>query len=134
MPTATTQTAPPPGGIFDALRSFMATWVAVIKTRVDLISVEIEEQRAWLEHLMLLAVAATFCISLGLVVFTLFVVMLFWESYRLWVLGGFALLYLGGGLFLAMKVKGILKNRPKMFSGTTEELTKDYVRLQQQAP
>lgn len=112
----------------------MATWVALIKTRVDLVSAEIEEQRAWMEQLMLLAVAATFCVALGLVVFTLFIVMLFWESYRLWVLGGFALLYLGGGIILTTKVRGILKNRPKIFSATAAELTKDYTSLQRQAP
>src|SRR5688572_33000089 len=98
--------APPPAGVVDTIRSFMATWVAVIKTRVEILSVEIEEQREWLEHLMLMAVAAGFLVSLGLVMLTIFIVVLFWETNaRLWVLGGFVVLYLGAGfgLFLALR-------------------------------
>jgi uncharacterized membrane protein YqjE len=134
MPTATTQSTPPPPGLLDALRSFLGTWVAVIKTRVDIISTEIEEQRAWMEHIIFLAIASMFCLSLGLVILTLFVVMCFWESYRLWVLGIFAVLYLGGGLTLALKLKNRMKSRPRIFSSTSEELAKDYSKLQPHAP
>src|SRR5687768_18129718 len=91
----------PPTGVIDSIRSFLASWVAVVKTRVEIISVEIEEQREWLEHLILMALAALFCISLGLILLTLFFVVLFWETDgRMWGLGGFAVLYLGGGIGL----------------------------------
>src|SRR5688500_19344276 len=92
MPTGSSAGAPPLGGVVESIRSFMASWVSVIKTRVEIISVELEEQREWLEHLVLMAVAAMFFISLGLMLTTLFVVVLFWNTdARLWVLGGFSL-------------------------------------------
>lgn len=136
MPTATTQSAPPPAGIFDSLRSLAATWVALLKTRVDIVSTELEEQREWMQQLLILAVAATFLLALGLVVVTLFVVMLFWEDpqHRLIVLGAFSVLYLGGGLALALTLRKRLKGRPRIFTTTSEELTKDYTRLQRSAP
>lgn len=121
--------------MIDTLRSFLATWVAVVKTRVEIISVEIEEQREWLESLILLAVAALFCISLGLILLTLFVVVLFWETdARRWVLGGFAGLYLlgGGALWLTLRAK--MKAKPKLFSATAAELGKDYASLQPRSP
>src|SRR4051812_22038727 len=96
MPDSTAST-PPPGGIVDSIRSFLASWVAMIKTRVEIVSVELEEQREWIEQLMLLALAALFCLSLGLILLTLLIVVLFWDSHPLWVLGGFAFLYLGAG-------------------------------------
>ena len=77
MPTESSAGAPPPGGVVESIRSFMASWVAMIKTRVEIISVEWEEQREWLEHLSLMAVAAMFFISLGLMLTTLCVVVLF---------------------------------------------------------
>ena len=73
-------TSAPPTGVVDSIRSFLASWVAVVKTRVEIISVEIEEQREWLEGLILMALGALFCISLGLILLTLFVVVLFWET------------------------------------------------------
>ena len=54
-------------GIMDSIRSFLASWVAVVKTRVEIISVEIEEQREWMEQLLLLAVAAAFCLAVGMI-------------------------------------------------------------------
>ena len=136
MPTATTQNTPPPAGIFDAFRSFVATWVAVIKTRVDIVSTELEEQREWMQRLIILAVAATFCLSIGLVVFTLFVVMIFWDDprWRLVILGAFSLLYLGVGIALVFMLRNRLKSRPRIFSTTAEELTKDYANLQRTTP
>ena len=125
----------PPSGIVDSIRSFLASWVAVVKTRVEIISVELEEQREWLERLILLAVAALFCVSLGIILLTLFVVVFFWETdAREWVLGGFAALYLAGGLMLWLNLKQKLKSKPRIFSATAAELSKDYSALQPKTP
>ena len=135
MPTGSSAGAPPPGGVVESIRSFMASWVSVIKTRVEIISVELEEQREWLEHLVLMAVAAMFFISLGLMLTTLFVVVLFWNTdARLWVLGGFSLLYLGVGIGLFLALKSKMKSKPKLFASTASELGKDYATLQPRTP
>ena len=119
----------------DSIRSFLATWIAVVKTRVEIVSVELEEQREWLEYLVLMAVAATFLVSLGLILLTLFIVVLFWETdARLWVLGGFAVLYLGGGVGMALALRAKMKSKPKLFASTAAELGKDYATLQPRTP
>ena len=114
----------------NSVRSFMASWVALLRTRLEILSLEIEEQREWMEHIVLLTIASLFCVSFGLLLLTLFVVVLFWENYRLWVLGGFALLYLGGGLALVLSLRRKSRNRPRIFSTTTTELAKDHSCLQ----
>jgi len=130
-----TSASAPPTGVMESVRSFLASWVAVVKTRVEIISVEIEEQREWLLHLILMAVAALFCISLGLMLLTLFVVVLFWETDgRLWVLGGFAALYLVGGVVLWLSLRKKIKSKPRIFSTTAAELSKDYATLQPKTP
>ena len=127
--------APPPAGVVDTIRSFLASWVAVVKTRVEILSVELEEQREWLEHLLLMAVAAGFLISLGLIMLTIFIVVLFWETdARLWVLGGFVLIYLGSGIGLYFALRTKIKNKPKLFASTANELGKDYAALQPRTP
>jgi uncharacterized membrane protein YqjE len=135
MPTGTSAGAPPPAGVVESIRSFLASWVAVLKTRVEIISLEIEEQREWLEHMILMAVAAGFLVSLGLVMLTFFIVVLFWETdARLWVLGGFVLLYLGAGIGLFLALRAKIKSKPKMFASTAAELGKDYSALQPRTP
>ena len=131
---ASPASSPPSTGIVDSIRSFLASWVAVLRTRVEIISLELEEQREWLERLILMALAALFCISLGIILLKLFIVVLFWETARLWVLGGFAALYLGGGAVLWMMLRQKLKAKPRLFSATSAELGKDYSALQPKAP
>jgi uncharacterized membrane protein YqjE len=120
--------------VVDSIRSFLASWVAVIKTRVEIVSLEIEEQREWLESLILMAVGALFCLSLGLILLTLLIVVIFWESHPLWVLGAFSFLYLACGTALALTLRQKLKDKPKIFSSTASELGKDYAALQPRTP
>jgi len=131
---SSSSSASPSPGILDAIRSFLASWVALAQTRVELLSLEIEEQREWLEYILIRSLAALFFISLGLVLLTLFVVMCFWESYRLWVLGSFALIYLGAGIGLALVLRSKARTRPKLFENTAAELGKDNSHLQPGRP
>jgi uncharacterized membrane protein YqjE len=92
---ATSRTAPgasngrPTPGVMDSIRIALGTTARMIRTRLEIISTEIEEQREWLQNLVILAVTGLFCISMGLVMVTLFVVALFWESHPVAVLGVF---------------------------------------------
>ena len=112
----------------------MATWVAILRTRVEIISTELEEQREWLEQLVIYGVAALFLLSFGLLLLTLFVVMMFWESHRLLVLGIFAALYLLGGVAAVLAFRNKVRNKPKLFAATSEELAKDHAYLQPENP
>jgi uncharacterized membrane protein YqjE len=134
MATGSPGNAAAAGGMMDTIRSFLASWVAVIKTRIEIVSVELEEQREWLEQLVLLAVAALFCLSLGIILLTLFVVVLFWDKYPLVVLGAFTVVYLGTGAGLWFALKQKLKHKPRLFAATATELGKDYAALQPRTP
>ncbi len=116
-------------GVMDSIRTTVATTAKLIRTRLEIISTELEEQREWMQNLLLLAVAGLFCVCMGLVMLTLFVVALFWESHPVAVLGGFAGLYLAVGAWAVIAFRGKLHSRPKLFQITTEELAKDEAQL-----
>jgi uncharacterized membrane protein YqjE len=134
MPAATA-TAPrnldsrPAMGVMDSIRTALATTARLVRTRLDIISTELEEQREWLQSLMLLAVTGLFFVSMGLVLVTLFVVVLFWETHRVAVLGGFSALYLGVGIWAILTFRNMLHKRPKLFTTTTQELARDEAQL-----
>ena len=133
MATASTEGATAPVGILDAARMLLATWVGLIKTRVEIISTELEEERDRLEEMFFLAVASMFCLSLGVVLLTLLIVLLFWENYRLAVLGGFSALYILAGLGAVWLLRKKAKIKPRLFNTTMDELAKDHEKLKVKA-
>jgi len=118
-----------PSGLIATVRSWLATWVALLKTRLELLSADLEEQRQSLSKIVLLGVASIFCLSFGLLLLTLFIVVCFWDTHRLAVLGGFTLLYLGAGVSAAVVMRNQVKNKPKFLATTLAELSKDYKHL-----
>jgi uncharacterized membrane protein YqjE len=68
-------------------------------------------------------------VGMGIVLVTLFVVMLFWESHPAAVLGGFSALYLGVGIWAVLTFRNMMHKRPKLFATTTQELAKDEAQL-----
>jgi len=128
-PGATVGSSQPALGVMDSIRTGLATTARLVRTRLDIISIELEEQREWLQSMVLLAVTGVFCVSIGLVIFTLFIVALFWESHPLAVLGGFSALYLGVGAWAVVTFRSKMSARPKLFTTTSGELLKDEAQL-----
>jgi len=113
----------------DSIRTTLSTTAKLIRTRLEILSTELEEQREWMQHLVLLAVAGLFFVSMGLVMLTLFVVALFWESHPVAVMGAFAGVYLAVGIWAMLTFRSKIKVRPRLFQTTTEELAKDEAQL-----
>ncbi|MEO8441401.1 MAG: phage holin family protein, partial [Betaproteobacteria bacterium] len=90
------------GGLFGSIKKLVATLVEVAHTRLQLLANEIHEERVRLQQLWLLAILAIFFFALGVFLATLFVILLFWDSNRILVMGGFAGLYLVIGITLAV--------------------------------
>jgi uncharacterized membrane protein YqjE len=60
---------------------------------------------------------------------TVFIVVVFWDSYRLQVLGGLTLLFLIAGLLVWNTLRSMAQERPKLFSTSLAELSDDIDRL-----
>ena len=119
------ETKAPAGGLLASLQRLLATLLDIVQTRVAIVATEFEEERVRLRELVVFGFVALFFVNLGVVLFTLLVVMLFWESHRLYVMGGFALLYLGVGVVAGISLRHRLKSRPRLFATTLAELAKD---------
>jgi len=103
----------------------MATLLEILQTRVEIVANEFEEERIRLRELVVFGILTLFFVSVGLTLATLFVVALFWDTHRLAVLGGVALLYLGLGGLAAILLYRRLKSRSRLFSTTLSEFEKD---------
>ena len=103
----------------------MATLLEILQTRVEIVATEFEEERLRLRELVVFGILTLFFVGVGLTLLTLFIVVLYWDSHRVAVLGGVAILYLGLGGLTGIILYRRLKSRPRLFAATLSELTKD---------
>lgn len=117
------------GGLFDSLRALAATLVATGQTRLELLSTEIEEERVRLGAILLWALIALFCAALCVVLAALWVVVFFWDTHRLLVLGVLVFLFLLGAMLAGLVALGKAKTKPRLFATSIRELSKDREQL-----
>jgi uncharacterized membrane protein YqjE len=108
-----------------ALGRIGATLVAMVHTRLELAAVEAQEEAQRLLGYLAWTLMAVF-LAAGAVLFAaLFVVLVFWDSYRLLAVGGMAGLFALAGLAIMTKVRANFASRPPMFAATLNELRND---------
>jgi len=115
----------PHPGLLAALRRLAATAVDLLRTRGELLATEIEEERARLVRLIVLAVIAGFFLAIGVITLTIFIILVSWDRHGLLVAGVLAAIYLGIGMVSAFGVRKLAQERSKLFSASLAELRKD---------
>jgi uncharacterized membrane protein YqjE len=116
-------------GLLGSIRKLATTLVGVLQTRLEIFSTELEEAKLQLGQLLMLGLVAVFCLGLGVALLTVFFVVLFWDSYRLPVLGVMSGLFLVLGIFAALTLRAKSAESTRMFSSTLAELSKDREQL-----
>jgi len=111
--------------LLESLRNLAKTFVALVQTRVEIFASEIDEERARLARIAVLAVVAAFCLGLGVVLFVLLIAVVFWENNRLLAIAVLAGFFVFGGLVALLALRSAVRQRPKFLSATLAELRKD---------
>lgn len=108
-----------------SLRSFAEGLLASVHDRIELLSLELQEEKQrliqvfiWISVLVFLAILATVFASLVLVV-------LFWETARVAVVSSLAGAYVAALVAVAVSFRRYLAHQPKPFAATLNELKKD---------
>jgi len=122
--------ADPPGvsrqsGLLAALRRLAATAVGLLQTRIELLATELQEERARVFRVLVLACAAGVFLALGVVALTFFIILLAWDTHRVLAAGLLTAAYLGIGALLAFNARAAAREKSKLFSASLAELRKD---------
>lgn len=112
-----------------SIRQLLSTLASVAATRLELLSNELEEALLHVQQMLLYFLFALFCLGMALMLLTIFVVVLFWDTHRLAVLGGAGAVFLVTGLLMVMKLLKIAHARPGLFSVSQAELRQDKEQL-----
>lgn len=117
--------AGPAPGVVAALRSLAANAVGIVRTRLELLANEFEEERVRTLQILALAAIGLFCAAVGVLLVTAWIVVALWDQYRLTTLAVLAAGYLIVAGLLLRKVKVRTAARPKLFTASLAELARD---------
>jgi len=118
-----------PPGLVDSLSRLGRSGLALLRTRLEILGTELEEERIRFARLALAVAAIAFCLQMAVLLFVMFMVVFLWETHRLATLGGFGVFFLAAGVIGMLVLKRRLARRPKMFASSLGELVKDEERL-----
>jgi len=116
-------------GLIESSKRVAGTLLAILQTRLALLSNEIEEERLRVGQMVFYASIALFFFGLSIMLLTALVVVVFWDDHRLLVMGLFAALYFITGLLLWNALRRAAEQKPVLFSASLAELTDDRNRL-----
>ncbi len=116
-------------GLFASLRQLLATALEIAQVRLDLLSTEIEFEKRRLFDGLLWAAVALLVLGVSLTLLCGFVVLLFWEGYRLAAVGVLALLFLVAGLLLMREARQRLRHAGGLLHASVTELKRDAAEL-----
>lgn len=122
----------PQGGPFGAVGQAAATAIAMLRTRIELASVEFAEARQYVQQMVVLAAVGTVLGLFALLFASLFVIAYFWDSYRLAAVGGVTIFYVVVAAVVFVRLRKLSRDTPAPFSATLEELENDVAALRRQ--
>jgi uncharacterized membrane protein YqjE len=116
---------PAQGGIVGSLRSLGDGLLASVEDRIELFSVELQEEKFRLIQTVIWICVAVFAGMMAITFASLTLVYLFWESARLAVLGGLAAVFAAAFAAIIVAFRRFLSRQPQMFTGTLAEIRED---------
>ncbi|MBW8077775.1 MAG: phage holin family protein [Gallionella sp.] len=116
-------------GLMESVKRLAVTLSAIVSTRLELLSNELQEERLYLARVFFLSVSAAFCFGLAVLLLTVFIVVLFWDDHRLAALGSLSVFFLCLGASVLVLLRGQKRAKSKLFSTSLAELAKDREQL-----
>lgn len=112
-------------GLLGSARRLLSTLTSIASTRLELLANELQEERLRLTQMLFFALAALFCFGMGVLLLTVFIVVLFWDDHRLAAIAVLGLLFFAAGTLLAVSLRSKAAERSPLFSASLAELARD---------
>jgi uncharacterized membrane protein YqjE len=113
------------GGLYASTRGLLSTALSLLKNRLELLSVEVQEEKIRLVSLIVYSIAATLLLVIGLVFLAALVTVLLWDNNRVLALSAFTVLFLLAGGFCLWSARRLIGTPSGLFAASLAELNKD---------
>jgi len=111
--------------IFDSATRLLSTLITTLQTRVELLTVELEEEALRYFFYLLLSLAAMACLGIAVLLAILLIVVLYWDTQRipvLLILIGFFTL---AAIVIVLAVRSNYRRKSRLLAHTLAEMAKD---------
>lgn len=112
--------------LISRVRQIMRSTSALAHTRLELLSLELAEEKSRWVSTLVLTLAAVLLAAGTLFAFTVLIAAIFWDSYRWQALTTLTVVYAVLTLLCAVFIKRKLGNAPRPFEATLREFEKDF--------
>jgi len=116
-------------GLLGSLRRAVAHLIELAHTRLELLSVEMEARLLNSRHVMLWSVVALFSVSLTMLMLSVTVLIVFWDTHRLLAAGAITAFFALMAVSAALVVRHRVRERPRLLAATISELSRDAASL-----
>jgi len=107
------------------LRRIVSSVFAIFETRLELIGIELAEEKERLIGVLFLGLAAMMLTMMALITLTVLIAIAFWDTYRWQSLAAITLAYALVAVLCAVRARAGLANAPNVFDSTLAEFKKD---------
>jgi uncharacterized membrane protein YqjE len=113
------------GGVLDAAKRMLATVIALVHTRLELFTTEIEEEIQRAASILLWGLVALFFGSLTVLFVAVTVLIIFWDSNRILAASLITVSFLVLTLVFGLLARARLRTKPRFMAASIEELKRD---------
>ena len=118
--------APPrPAGLMDSAKRMLATIIALVHTRLELFTTEIEEEIQRAVGILLWGVIALFFGSLTVLMVAFLVIIIFWDDHRILAASLVTATFLLMTVVFAMLARARLRAKDRFMGASIDELRRD---------
>jgi uncharacterized membrane protein YqjE len=121
--------APDRGGLSGALGRLGGATLALLRTRIELATLEFEEARERAKQMLVLLLCGVVLALFGLLFASLLVVAYFWDTNRLAAIAGVTLFYAALAAIAFTRLRRLTRDKPPPFAATLSELEQDAAAL-----
>ena len=115
----------PPTRLSASLKGLTATVLELLQLRLELLSVEAQEEVLRVGGLLVYGAVAVAFLSLGLGFLAMLITVALWDTHRLLPLAVFSGVFIGLGVVAAWFARERVRSGTRLFSATVQELKQD---------
>jgi len=124
------QTPPTEGRLFGAVRRMLATAVAVVHTRAELLTTELQEEVQRAASILLWTLVALFFGALTVLMIAVTVLIVFWDTHRVLAAVLISSAFVAMAAAAALYARSVVRSKPQFLAGTLNELKRDRAMLE----
>ncbi len=116
-------------GLMGSLKRMLSTLISMASTRLELLANELQEERLRLTQMFFFALLAMFFFGVFVLLLVVFILILFWDDYRIAALCGLGIVFFALGTLMTVLLRRLSREKSDIFSASLAELAKDRVDL-----